>query len=142
MIPTSSQTQLVIIIYVLILILLNYVGGNVNTILDSAILPPWYPPGYVFGIVWFVLFILFGVFLAKADRTEYQWIGLVFYALTLAWTPFFVYSRSYAVGFYYLFFIWVSTILFIIYTKSPWLIPQVIWITIATLLSYSLYRLN
>ena len=137
-----STTQVVIILYVVILVLLNSLGGNINHVLDGAILPNWYPPGYVFGIVWMILFILFGVFLATSTTTSHQWIGLVLFTLTLAWTPLFVYSHSYTVGFYYLFFIWMLTIAFILYTKSLWLIPQVIWITIATLLSYSLYRLN
>jgi benzodiazapine receptor len=142
MIPTLFQTQVCILLYVIILILLTSLGGNVSTVLNNARLPTWYPPGYLFGLVWFTLFILFGVFLATAIDTTYQWLGLAFYILTLAWTPIFVYSRSFAVGFYYLFFIWVLTIAFIVYTKSLWLIPQLIWVTIATSLSYSLYRLN
>lgn len=139
--PTLSQTRLVIIIYIIMLLVLNSFG-NQNTILDKAVLPSLYPPSYIFIMVWFVLFILFGFFLAKATHTSYQWMGLGFYALTLIWPVIFVYSSSFMIGFYYIFFILLLTILFIIYTKSPWLLPQLIWITFATYLSYSLYRLN
>lgn len=137
-----SSTQLVVILYIIILVSLNFAGGKINNVLNGAILPSWYPPGYIFGLVWTILFILFGIFLATSTNITHQWIGLVLYTLTLAWTPLFVYSRSYAVGFYYLFFIWILTISFLVYTKSLWLIPQVIWITIAATLSYSLYKLN
>jgi tryptophan-rich sensory protein len=126
----------------MILIFLNSFGGTMPGFLDNARLPTLYPPGYVFGIVWFFLFILFGVFLATATDTTYQWLGLAFYAVTLAWTPLFVYSQSFATGFYYILFLWALTIAFSSYTKSLWLIPQLIWITFATMLAYSLYRLN
>lgn len=142
MTPTSSQTLVCILSYIIILIFLNSFGGPMPAFLENAQLPTWYPPGYVFGIVWFTLFILFGFFLAKATDTIYQWVGLAFYTLTLAWTPLFVYSRSFRVGFYYILFIWLLTIAFVSYTKSPWLIPQLIWITFATMLAYSLYQLN
>ena len=132
-------------IYLLIFIILLSVltiGGNIREVLKNAKTPSFYPPGSLIGLVWFMLFILFSVFLYTAPYESYQYIGLIFYALTLLWTPLFVSSKSFAVGFYYLLFIWILTILFLVYTKSLLLIPQMIWITFATILSYSLYRLN
>lgn len=128
-------------VYICIVILFTWKGGNVNSVTINATLPWFYPPNWVFGLVWMTLFILFFVVLSQATDTQ-RYIGLVYYALVLAWTPIFVYSKNYAVGFYYLLFLLALTIVFTWYVKSWYMVPQVIWITIATILAWSLYALN
>lgn len=136
---------LYVIIYVIILILSGIITsqlGKINVVLENTVKPSIYPPSGLIGIVWFSLFILFAIFLYTTDDSSYQFYGLFFYALTLLWTPLFVYTKSLAVGFYYLVFIFFLTISFLVYTKSLLLIPQMIWITFATILSYLLYIKN
>jgi translocator protein len=134
-----------VIIYIIILVvvgILTSYAGKINDVVANAVKPSIYPPSGLIGTVWFILFILFGIFLYTTDDTSYQLYGLLFYTLTLLWSPLFVSTKSFAVGFYYLFFIWILTISFLVYTKSILLIPQMIWITFATLLAYLLYIKN
>ena len=133
--------------YIIILIVLLSIGGNVRTATNSLTLPSFYPPTYLFGLVWSIIFIVFGIFIYYAPE-PLQLIGIFYFTLVLLWTPLFVYTKSTAVGFYYLLFITVITIvLFYISIKyshpySWLLIPQFIWISFATTIAYSLYRLN
>ena len=134
--------------YIFIVILLISLGGNVNSVTKSLTLPSFYPPTYLFGLVWTILFILFGIFIYNAPDSL-QLIGIFYFTLVLLWTPLFVYTKSTAIGFYYLLFIVLCTIgLFYMslhnysYSYSWLLIPLFIWTSFATIISYSLYRLN
>ncbi len=137
-----------VVYYVFILIFLLLVGGDITKVSDSLEKPSFYPPGYLFGIIWPILFIIFGIFIYYAPK-ELQVISIIYFALVLLWTPIFVYSESTAAGFYYLAFVLLLTAVLVYlslykysYSYSWMLIPQVLWISFATLLSYSLYTLN
>lgn len=137
-----------ILIYIAILIVLLSIGGSINTVTSTLILPSFYPPTYLFGLAWTILFFIFGIFLYYASD-PLQYIGIIYFTLVLLWTPLFVRTKSTAVGFYYLLFIVILTI--ILYSVSitvyshpySWLlIPQLLWTSFATVLSYSMYKLN
>jgi tryptophan-rich sensory protein len=130
-----------LIIYVIILVLFLSLGGNIGSILKNATLPSIYPPNYLFGLAWSILFLLFIIFLYRVSDTL-QWIGIIYFTLVLAWTPLFVNTKSFAVAFYYLLFITFLTILLLVLSKEWILIPQLIWVSFATYLSYELYKLN
>lgn len=137
-----------IVYYILILILLLLVGGDITEVSKPLDKPHFYPPEYLFGIVWSILFIIFGIFIYYAPK-KLQIISIIYFALVLFWTPIFVYSGSTDIGFYYLLFILLLTAVLVYlsiykyyYSYSWLLIPQVIWISFATALSYSLYSLN
>lgn len=137
-----------ILLFILVVIIGTAVGGRINNVTSTLTLPSFYPPTYLFGLVWTILFFIFGVYLYYAP-TELQIIGIIYFALVLAWTPLFVYSKSTAVGFYYLLLVVLLTVtLFIISIKYyshpyPWLlVPQFIWTSFATSIAFELYRLN
>ncbi len=137
-----------ILLYILVVIIGISVGGNVNNVTSTLTLPSFYPPTYLFGLVWTILFFIFGIYLYYAP-SELQIIGIIYFALVLAWTPLFVYSKSTAVGFYYLLLVVLLTIaLFFVSIKYyshpyPWLlVPQFIWTSFATSIALALYRLN
>lgn len=137
-----------ILVYILVVLIGISVGGRINNVTSTLTLPSFYPPTYLFGLAWTILFFIFGIFLYYAS-TELQIIGIIYFALVLAWTPLFVYSKSTAVGFYYLFLVVLLTIsLFFVSEKQyahpyPWLlVPQFLWTSFATIIAYELYRLN
>ena len=138
----STEVIVTLIAYIVIVVFFLWIGGNVNSVTTNATFPWYYPPGWVFGLVWTALFLLFLVVLINADNGTQRYIGLVYDALVLAWTPLFVYSKNYALGFYYLLFVLGCTIWYASYIKSWYLAPQVLWITIATFLAASMYALN
>ena len=128
-------------IFVLILFLFLSKGGNIQLVLDGATLPWFYPPGWVFGLVWSTLFILFLVVLYNAPDTQ-RIVGIVYYALVLAWTPIFVSTKRFDIGFYYLLFVFCLTVGYAAYSQSWFFVPQIIWVTFATFLSFQLFQLN
>lgn len=141
-----NWTIFLLVVYTVLVGILTSYGGNVNKTIENLTLPSYYPPSSVFGIVWSLLFILFGVFLYYSPL-EIQIIGIVYFVLVLLWTPIFVTSGSTAAGFYYLLFIELLTVLFMVlsyYMSTMWyiLLPQLVWVSFATLLSYSIYALN
>ena len=134
--------------YIIILLVLLSVGGNINTVTNSLVLPSFYPPVYLFGLVWSILFIIFGFFLYYAQDTL-QLLGIVYFTLVLLWTPLFVSTKSTAISFYYLLFIVLLTIVLLylsinIYSHPySWLlVPQLLWTSFATIIAYSLNKLN
>lgn len=136
-----------ILLYILVVIIGISVGGKINNVTSTLTLPSFYPPTYLFGLVWTILFFIFGLYLYYAS-TELQIIGIIYFALVLAWTPLFVYSKSTLLGFYYLLLVVFLTVaLFFVSIKYshpyPWLlVPQFLWTSFATTVAYELYRLN
>ena len=139
--------MIAIIIYIIIVAILTSLGGNIRNVTSPLQLPSIYPPVYLFGLIWSILFVIFGIFLYNASDSL-QVIGIVYFTLVLLWTPLFVYTKSTAVGFYYLLLVVILTIVLLvlsIYDSHPswWLlVPQLLWVSFATLLSFLLYRLN
>jgi len=138
----------IILLYVIILLLLLSLGGNINKVTTSLIKPSIYPPNYLFGLMWSILFIIFPIFLYYSSYSL-QIIGLVYFSLVLLWTPLFSYTESTLVGFIYLLFVFILTILLltlsitVYHNPYSWLlIPQLLWVGFATLISYFLYKLN
>lgn len=142
---------LLVLLYTIIVIVIVISGGDIRTFIDKFKLPYFYPPNYLFGLVWSILFIIFGIYIYYAPLSL-QIIGVIYFTLVLLWTPIFVKSKSLAVGFYYLLFIDIITIAFIIsafYIRDsnlkylPYiLVPQLCWVSFATIIAYSLYSLN
>jgi translocator protein len=134
-------------IYIAIVLLLISIGGNVQQVTLNLTLPSFYPPDSVFGLVWSLLFVLFGFYLYNAPN-HLQVAGLVYFTLVLLWTPLFVQTASTALGFYYLLFVVALTLLLLIVSintsYSYWwlLLPQLIWVSFATLLAYGLFSIN
>ena len=114
------------------------------------------PPGWIFPIVWTVLYILMGcasyiVYVSDAE-TETKRKALIFYALQLAmnffWsTLFFTYMR-YMTALIWLLVMWVliiiCTIRFFRIQRSAgfMMIPLLLWTTFAAYLNYTWYALS
>lgn len=106
----------------------------------------WTPPGWMFGVVWFLIMILYGIYMARVwgvvdQKKNLCIIYLVQWVLNVSWNLFF----------FYLHFIWVAEIIlilltallisqFIIYKKasgnfSILLFPYIIWLILANTLN-------
>jgi len=138
----------IILLYVIILVLLLSLGGNINKVTSTLIKPSIYPPNYLFGLMWSILFIIFPIFLYYSSYSL-QISGLVYFSLVLLWTPLFSYTKSTLVGFIYLLFVFILTILLltlsitVYHNPYSWLlIPQLLWVGFATIISFFLYKLN
>lgn len=121
----------------------------------SALLqPPLAPPGWLFPVVWTILYILMGVsaYLVYECDTEEKYIGLAVYVLQLIfnflWLIIFFNIGNLLFAFVWLVFLWVlvlaMTINFYKVNKTAGLlqIPYLLWVTFAGYLNIALYILN
>lgn len=121
----------------------------------SALLqPPLAPPGWLFPVVWTILYILMGVsaYLVYECDAEEKYIGLAVYVLQLIfnflWLIIFFNIRNLLFAFVWLVFLWIlvlaMTISFYKVNKTAGLlqIPYLLWVTFAGYLNIALYILN
>lgn len=114
--------------------------------------PAIYPPGYLFGLVWTVLYIMMGVSLYFiTERTKEKLPYILFGAqlvLNFFWTLIFFQLQSIPLAILEILLLWgllLWTIL--IFRKHSniaayLLIPYILWVTFATILTISIYLLN
>lgn len=123
------------------------VYGNLNQ-------PPLSPPGFLFPIVWTILFILMGIssylIFVSDDRNKTK--ALIIYAVQLVfnfvWSLIFFNMQSYLFAFIWLVILWALIIVMIVsfwkISKPAALlqIPYLLWVTFAGYLNLGVYLLN
>lgn len=148
------------IISLLIPLLIGGISGFISrnsmetfTLLNK---PPLSPPGWLFPIVWTILYILMGVasyiVLVSNASTESKSTALKVYFLQLVvnffWSLIFFNLEQYLFAFIWLIFLWVLIIITIILfyniskTAAYLLIPYLLWVTFAGYLNLAIYLIN
>ncbi|MFO1239297.1 MAG: TspO/MBR family protein [Sphingomonadaceae bacterium] len=126
-----------------------------NPWFDALAKPDWFPPGWLFGAVWSVLYILIGLAIAhilhaRGAQGRRTAIGLflVQLALNLSWTPVFFVAHQVTAALWLIMLILIlavaTTISFSRIRKAAaWLmLPYLAWLTFATVLAWEMERLN
>jgi len=131
-------------------------GGNSSGAYQDIIRPSFSPPGWIFGVVWPILYLLMGIaayrvwMVGKQGKDVKK--ALTFYGIQLflnfIWSILFF--RYNLIGLalieivILLVFIIITTIMFFrIDKKAGWLmVPYILWVSFATVLNYSIYVLN
>jgi translocator protein len=138
--------------------------GAIAGMYTSAAVPEWYanlnrpsfnPPGWVFGPVWTVLYILIGISLFLIWKEEpgqaRNWaIGVFFVqlALNFAWSFIFFYSKMIGPALLEIIVLWITIVIMLLlfYRIRPLAayinIPYLLWVSFATALNASYYLLN
>ena len=130
--------------------------GTSMMMYDSFVKPPLSPPGWVFPVVWTVLYVLMGlasylVYSSGASPVRIQ-RALSFYAVQLAlnffWPLIFFRLQMYLTAFLWLAALWVlvliCTLLFW-YIRKPagqLFLPYLVWCSFALYLNLFVYLLN
>jgi tryptophan-rich sensory protein len=144
-------------------LLVNVVGasgallGGPDSAWFAALEKPWfYPPGFVFGVVWTALFSLLGVALwlvwrAGTERRDVQ-VALAAFAgqmvLNLAWTPAFFTLQRPLVALGIISALWLAIVATMaavdrVSRRATLLfVPYLAWVSFAAVLNYQLWRLN
>lgn len=118
--------------------------------------PPLSPPGWLFPVVWTILFLMMGLaswlVLCSGEPPQAIRGALRLYALQLAvnffWSIFFFNLSLYLFSFFWLVLLWVLVLITAIrfYRISKpvgyLMIPYLLWITFAGYLNLSIYLLN
>ncbi len=129
-------------------------GGMDN--FQSLTKPPLSPPGWLFPIVWTILYLMMGlasylVYTASAPTYKKN-SALLFYGIQLffnfLWSIIFFRFEAYLFAFIWLIIMWVfiiiTTVRFYEVRKSAGLlmIPYLLWVTFAAYLNLGIYILN
>ena len=147
------------IIYLKNIVIALAVGGIIGFIISDfidyseLIKPPLAPPGYVFGIVWSILYILMGISysILEVNNDLDEKIKKVYYIqlfVNALWSIiFFVFKlRFVSIAWIILLIILIIEIIKLFYNKnkvSAYLqIPYLIWTIFATYLNMGVYILN
>ena len=117
--------------------------------------PPFSPPGWVFPVVWTILYILMGIasFLVLSRGKENPKVreGLFFYLLQLCanflWSFFFFSRKWYLFSFFWIVLLWIligKTILEFrkVSARAAFLmLPYLLWVTFAGILNLAIARM-
>lgn len=131
------------------------VSGGMD-LYGQLVKPPLSPPGWVFPVVWSVLFLLMGyasyrVLTADAPKEEKR-RALIFYGVQLSlnflWSPVFFGLGRLLLAFAILVALWVMILLTgnlfsqIDKTAGKLLVPYLLWVTFAGYLNFAFFLLN
>ena len=117
--------------------------------------PPLSPPGWLFPMVWTILYTLMGISAAKiwaASPTQARSRGMNLFIAQLIvnffWSPIFFNARAYGLALLWLLLLWVLVLRMILHfrqvdeTAARLQIPYLLWLTFAAYLNWAVWRLN
>ena len=156
--------KLNISIYKIILFFLPFIVGTTSGILSMSGETSWYknlikpsfnPPGWIFGPVWTILYLLMGVALLKIYEHDYlknTKKGLNLFGIQMlfnfTWSLVFFKWHLIDVAFFNIIILWIFIILNTLYLRQikksyTWLfIPYFLWVSFASVLNGTLWYLN
>jgi benzodiazapine receptor len=146
-------------------IIICQLAGFIGSLFTTSSIPRWYaninkpsfnPPNWVFAPVWTTLYLLMGISLFLVWRTglnekEVKIAVAVFIfqlALNALWSFLFFGLESPFAAFIEIIFLWasifISIILFLQISRIAGylLIPYLLWVSFASILNFSIWRLN
>lgn len=127
---------------------------NFTDLYSTVKQPPFAPPGWVFPVVWTVLYLLMGTaaYLVWMRDSTGRTGALFLYGLQLVfnfvWPLLFFNLQNYALAFFWLCALWLlillTTIRFFKETRAAgWLmVPYLLWVTFAAYLNAGVWLLN
>ena len=129
-------------------------NGDVKEFMATAKQPFFAPPGWVFPVVWTILYALMGfaAYIIENTSSPRKSRALTVYYIQLffnfVWSFIFFSANNYLFAFIWIIILWVLIIATILEFKmiknraAYILIPYLIWVTFAAVLNFSVYLLN
>lgn len=129
---------------------------NIQTWYASLLKPAFNPPNWIFGPVWTILFLMMGISLAlviiNGKNSAFFWPAIAAFVIQLAlnilWSFVFFYLHNPLYGFIEILFLLLAIALTIFYFYkinhvAAWLlVPYILWVSFAAILTASIWRLN
>jgi len=137
-------------------------AGIIGSVFTVQNIPGWYaylnkpsfnPPNYLFGPVWTTLYLLMGisVFLVWENKNKTGKAVIIFFAqlvLNACWTLIFFGLKSPGWAFVEIAALWIMIVWCIVEFRSIskpaayLLIPYLLWVSYASVLTFSIWKLN
>lgn len=149
------QLLVIILITQLAGVLGSLLSGSIGQVYTSFIKPPLSPPGWLFGVVWPVLYLLMGIaayLIYQAPKTPERQKAITFY-----WVQLFI-NFLWPIVFFRFQWYWLSVAVILlldvlVLTTAIWffrlnkvagclMLPYVLWIIFATYLNIGIAVLN
>ncbi len=147
-----------------ICILICLSAGFIGSFFTASSIPTWYagiakpsfnPPGWIFGPVWTILYVLMGVSLflvikngfSKKNKTALNYFSVQL-ILNALWSILFFGLKNPLLAFIEIIFLWFFILMTILsfYKISKWasylLVPYLLWVSFASVLNYFIWMLN
>ncbi|MFC2134094.1 TspO/MBR family protein [Bacteroidota bacterium] len=157
MINKNFSTKYLYLVLAIILCMgIGFISGQLTDTNSDWFLnlekPVIYPPGYLFGLVWSVLYFLMGVSLyliiiKTKDKLPYILFGSQL-VLNFFWTIIFFGLKNILFSIIEILVLWALILWTIIIfrkhskTAAYLLIPYILWVTFATILTVSIFFIN
>jgi tryptophan-rich sensory protein len=119
---------------------------------ESLNKPTWNPPAWIFGPVWTLLYLMMAVAAWLAWKRMQSWRVLIPYfiqlALNAAWTPVFFGLEQPGWALVVIIALWLAIVQTIRSFRpagltAVWLLaPYLLWVSFATVLNFTLWRMN
>jgi benzodiazapine receptor len=130
--------------------------SSVSTWYQTLNKPFFNPPGWLFGPVWIILYLLMGISLYivwnKGVKSKQSKIAVTLFGAQLVlnslWSIIFFGLKSPLFAFIEIIVLWIAIVSTIIYfyriskTASYLLLPYIIWVSFASVLNFFIYYLN
>lgn len=114
--------------------------------------PSWTPPKWLFPLAWTTLYLCMSFAAMRIAQLEDNGHAMAFYALQLAlntlWTPIFFGLHRMRAGMIVILCLWLAVFCTMVaFFRLDWIagalfLPYVAWVTIASALNWSVWRLN
>ncbi len=153
------------LLHILVFVAIAQAAGLIGTYFTADAIPTWYatlakpsfsPPNWVFGPVWVTLYMMMGIAAALvwSERTRkthanrgmnWYWTQL---SLNALWSPIFFGMQRLDIALVVIVLLWLSIVMTIreFWKVHIWLgvalVPYLVWVSFATVLNFSLWRLN
>lgn len=148
------KVWLVLAVWILISMSAGFIGSRFppGEWYQNLVKPPWNPPGWIFGPVWTLLYILMGIaaWMVWKDRgfsiPVYFFMGQL--VLNALWSYLFFGINRPDLAFLEIIVLWsailVTMILFwrVRSTAGVLFVPYLLWVSFASVLNLTLWRLN
>ena len=122
---------------------------------QTIVKPPLSPPGWVFPVVWTILYALMGIGAARiyqAPPSNKRSLGLNLFVVQLVvnffWSPLFFNLQAYGFAFFWLLLLWGLVLwMSLVFRKvdptaAKLQIPYLLWLTFAAYLNFGVWYLN
>lgn len=122
---------------------------------DALVKPAIYPPAFVFGVVWTILYVLMGfalAFVLAAPVNPFKRLAVMVFAvqllINLLWSP--IFFGAHLIGFA---FFWIALLIVLVLATMAYfarisrtamllLVPYLAWIAFAAVLNLRFWQLN
>ncbi len=144
-----------LLFYIIITVVIGSIPSlfiKISEIYKTLNKPPLSPPGFLFPIVWTILFILMGISIYRVvmidNKNDAKLIYFIQLIVNALWTPIF-----FGLNEYFLAFLWILMLILLVLTMlilfskidkiSVYLnIPYLIWLLFASYLTFGVFILN